>query len=219
VRHALAVLATAVALLVVASPAFADPPQAPPSGRLVVSVKIDRFAAKGARASAQGTATAILTGVSGQTTSIKQKVTLTAAAGSSCKVLHLFLQQLDLQLLGLNAHLDKVQLDITGKRSGGVLGRLFCQLSQGVSRSSLRAANAQLAAHPARAMHLEARIAQQQAAPGAAACQILDLVLGPLNLNLLGLEVDLNQVHLAVTATPGGGVLGDLFCRLSTGQV
>ncbi|MEA2256748.1 MAG: hypothetical protein QOG35_2793, partial [Solirubrobacteraceae bacterium] len=131
-RHTLAVLVTAVALLVVASPALADPPQAPPSGRLVVSVKIDRFVAKGARASAQGTATAILTGVSGQKTSIKQKVTLTAATGSSCKVLHLFLQQLDLKLLGLNAHLDKVQLDITGKRSGGVLGKLFCQLSQGV---------------------------------------------------------------------------------------
>ncbi|MEA2393072.1 MAG: hypothetical protein QOJ82_963 [Solirubrobacteraceae bacterium] len=141
-RHALAVLATAVALLVVASPAFADPPQAPPSGRLVVSVKIDRFAAKGARASAQGTATAILTGVSGQTTSIKQKVTLTAAAGSSCKVLHLFLQQLDLQLLGLNAHLDKVQLDITGKRSGGVLGSC--------SASSRRASAAARCARPTR---------------------------------------------------------------------
>ncbi len=44
---------------------------------------------------------------------------------------------------------------------------------------------------------------------------MLDLILGPLNLNLLGLVVDLNQVHLTITATPGGGTLGDLFCSLS----
>jgi hypothetical protein len=49
----------------------------------------------------------------------------------------------------------------------------------------------------------------------AAVCPVLDLSLGPLNLNLLGLVVDLNQVHLTITATQGGGALGDLFCSLS----
>src|SRR5205823_1652686 len=34
-------------------------------------------------------------------------------------------------------------------------------------------------------------------------CQILDLTLGPLHLNLLGLVIDLNQVHLTITAQPG----------------
>ena len=43
-------------------------------------------------------------------------------------------------------------------------------------------------------------------------CPVLDLVVGPLNLNLLGLEVDLQRVHLNVTATKGQGKLGDLFC-------
>jgi hypothetical protein len=48
------------------------------------------------------------------------------------------------------------------------------------------------------------------------ACQILDLVLGPLNLNLLGLVVTLNQVHLNITAVPGpGNLLGNLLCAVA----
>jgi hypothetical protein len=47
-------------------------------------------------------------------------------------------------------------------------------------------------------------------------CQILDLVLGPLNLNLLGLVVTLNQVHLNITAVPGAGnLLGNLLCAVA----
>jgi hypothetical protein len=49
-----------------------------------------------------------------------------------------------------------------------------------------------------------------------AGCQILDLVLGPLNLNLLGLVVTLNQVHLNITAVPGAGnLLGNLLCAVA----
>jgi hypothetical protein len=40
-------------------------------------------------------------------------------------------------------------------------------------------------------------------------------VLGPIHLNLLGLIVDLNQIHLSITADPTGGVLGSLFCSLT----
>jgi hypothetical protein len=47
-------------------------------------------------------------------------------------------------------------------------------------------------------------------------CQILDLVLGPLHLDLLGLVVDLNQVHLNITAQPGpGNLLGNLLCSVT----
>jgi hypothetical protein len=46
-------------------------------------------------------------------------------------------------------------------------------------------------------------------------CRVLTLTLGPLDLNLLGLRVQLNQVNLRVTAIPGGGLLGDLLCGLS----
>jgi hypothetical protein len=48
------------------------------------------------------------------------------------------------------------------------------------------------------------------------ACNVLDLVLGPLNLNLLGLVVTLNQVHLNITAVPGAGnLLGNLLCAVA----
>jgi hypothetical protein len=49
-----------------------------------------------------------------------------------------------------------------------------------------------------------------------AACTILNLTLGPLNLNLLGLVVQLNQVHLVITAVPGAGnLLGNLLCGIA----
>jgi hypothetical protein len=46
-------------------------------------------------------------------------------------------------------------------------------------------------------------------------CRVLTLTLGPLDLNLLGLRVQLNQVNLRITAIPGGGLLGDLLCGLT----
>jgi hypothetical protein len=53
-------------------------------------------------------------------------------------------------------------------------------------------------------------------AHAAATCQILNLVLGPLHLNLLGLHVDLNQVVLNVTGVTGTGqLLGNLLCGIA----
>jgi hypothetical protein len=49
-----------------------------------------------------------------------------------------------------------------------------------------------------------------------ATCQILHLVLGPVNLNLLGLVVHLNRVVLDITAHQGpGNLLGNLLCALA----
>ena len=48
-----------------------------------------------------------------------------------------------------------------------------------------------------------------------ATCDILNLVLGPLHLDLLGLVVDLNQVVLDITAQTGAGnLLGNLLCAV-----
>ena len=48
------------------------------------------------------------------------------------------------------------------------------------------------------------------------ACDILNLVLGPLHLDLLGLVIDLNQVILNITAVPGAGnLLGNLLCAIT----
>jgi hypothetical protein len=53
-------------------------------------------------------------------------------------------------------------------------------------------------------------------AHAAATCQILNLVLGPLHLNLLGLHVDLNQVVLNITGVTGTGqLLGNLLCGVA----
>ena len=47
-------------------------------------------------------------------------------------------------------------------------------------------------------------------------CQILNLTLGPLHLNLLGLVVNLNQVHLVINAISGpGNLLGNLLCAIA----
>jgi hypothetical protein len=45
-------------------------------------------------------------------------------------------------------------------------------------------------------------------------CNILTLTLGPLDLNLLGLRVELNQVVLKITAITGS-LLGDLLCAVA----
>ena len=50
----------------------------------------------------------------------------------------------------------------------------------------------------------------------AVTCQVLNLVLGPLHLDLLGLVVDLNQVHLVITAVQApGNLLGNLLCAIT----
>ena len=46
-------------------------------------------------------------------------------------------------------------------------------------------------------------------------CEILDLTLGPLDLNLLGLEIHLDRVHLTIDANPSGGLLGQILCALA----
>ncbi len=51
--------------------------------------------------------------------------------------------------------------------------------------------------------------------PVPAGCPVLHLVLGPLNLNLLGLTIVLQQVTLDIVAVPGpGNLLGNLLCGL-----
>ena len=47
-------------------------------------------------------------------------------------------------------------------------------------------------------------------------CQVLNLTLGPLDLNLLGLMVHLNQVVLNITAQSGpGNLVGNLVCAIA----
>ena len=168
---------------------------------------------------AKGTATATLRSLGATPTTVKKKVTLAVSKKGRCNILRLTLQQLDLTLLGLNVHLDKVVLRVTGQRRGGILGRLFCSLAG--ARTNLAKASAaahrltvRASRHPMQLLSLSTGVRAKTAQ--AQTCKILDLVLGPLHLNLLGLVIDLNQVHLTITATRGGGILGDLFCGLAS---
>ena len=52
--------------------------------------------------------------------------------------------------------------------------------------------------------------------PGGGACDILFLDLGPLFLDVLGLQVDLSEIQLDIDAVPGAGnLLGNLLCSVA----
>jgi hypothetical protein len=52
--------------------------------------------------------------------------------------------------------------------------------------------------------------------PGDAACQILYLDIGPIFLDLLGLQVSVSQIIIDITAQPGpGNLLGNLLCAVA----
>jgi hypothetical protein len=221
-RYVVAGVITGAFALLVPGVAAAEPSSgstAAPGGDLHVTVNIKRFFATSAGTGASGTATATLTPIGQHPITISKPVRLSVARSGSCSILSLTLEKLELNLLGLNVNLDKVVLNVTGQRRGGVLGSLFCSLAN----AKVKAARANAAARLTTAIHrtgavrplsFAVPIRATTAATGPT-CPVLNLVLGPLHLDLLGLVVDLNQVHLTITAEPTGGILGSLFCGLA----
>jgi hypothetical protein len=230
-----AVLVTAAFLLVPAAAPAADN-----KGTVAVDVRIERFAVVGQRIVARGELRSRVEGA-GQATMARKPVTLAVAAQEGrCHVLTLKLDDLQLELLGLKVDLSEVNLRLFARPSGegsGVLGRLFCTLSRStirvgrtrgsiaLARQTVRSLNSRLEDRPMRALSAEARIGPQSGAQTAQvpSCRVLNLILGPLDLNLLGLVVELYgpgrnaPVTLVITSQPGQGVLGDLFCQLAGG--
>ncbi|HVG74691.1 MAG TPA: hypothetical protein VM824_04875 [Thermoleophilaceae bacterium] len=230
----------ALALLVPVAAADAAPASSSSKSRVTVGAKIKRFAVVDRKIVARGVLTSRVTG-GGETKAAKTPVTFAVAAQAGrCHVLTLNLKDLQLSLLGLNVDLSEVNLRIFAVRRGadsGILGRLFCALSRSSVRLGrgastarahevVRALNSRLEDHPMRAFRATAVVAREgdaSAAQAAPSCKVLHLELGPLDLNLLGLVVQLyganprQPVTLDITATPGGGVLGDLFCSVSGG--
>jgi hypothetical protein len=228
----------ALALLVPATAASAATASGN-EGKVTVEAKIKRFAVVGRKVVARGVLRSRVTG-GGQSQAARTPVTFgVVAQRGRCHVLTLTLDDLQLNLLGLNVDLSEVNLRIFAVRRGegsGILGRLFCALSRssvrlgrGASaaetRKVVRALNTRLKHRPMRAFRATARLSADEGASAAQAgtCQVLRLVLGPLDLNLLGLVVQLygdnrrSPVVLTITATRGGGVLGDLFCSVAGG--
>jgi hypothetical protein len=234
-----AVLATAASATLVAPAPAAEP--APDASTMRVDVRIQRFQLQGRELVAKGVARAGLRDESGNLSTTTKPVTFQVRGGGSCRVLTLNLDTLQLTLLGLRVDTSAVNLRITGQRSGGALGQLFCRLARGVTLnrralalSAAKSMNRRIGKRPLNAIGFRAnvqpseqpapRAKASQAPPPPGSCQVLDLILGPLNLDLLGLRVDLygaqttQPVRVLITADPNGGILGQVFCRLARGE-
>ena len=203
------------------------------NGTMDVNFTVQRFVKVKNGLKAVGEAVATYTPSAGQVTTVTKRFSAKVLVGRSfmnaqrtCPVLLLQLDQLSLVLLGLHVDLDKVVLTITANSKGGVLGSLFCSLAHSrvkllhaagaltkVAQKSGLASNGLSFGVPVAKQSSQAWQSSSPQTP--ASCQVLDLILGPLHLNLLGLIVDLNKVHLSITADPNGGVLGSLFCSLT----
>jgi hypothetical protein len=137
-----------------------------------------------------------------------------------CNILKLRLAPVHLALLGVRVDTSHISLDVTARRRGGVLGRLFCTLAN-VELRFPRVAMARLNRRLDEAPIVTHSSAPVRVATHQGTCQILDLILGPLHLDLLGLVVDLygqtksDPVRVTITGEPGHGLLGDLLCSLA----
>ncbi|MGH2949805.1 MAG: hypothetical protein ACRDPC_26685 [Solirubrobacteraceae bacterium] len=216
----IALAGAVVAAAALPAPALAQDPGTAQAANARVTVQLDimRFRATQRGPEAVAKARAQLRGLGGMPTTVTKKVRLSVQRGGRCRILRLVLEELDLTLLGLNVHLDRVDLRVTGERRGGILGRLFCSLAnsrvRGAQAKAVASLNERLR-EGGRLRPLRMTVPVQAVAAQQPVCEVLELILGPLDLNLLGLVVELNRVHLTITAIPGGGVLGDLFCGLT----
>jgi hypothetical protein len=198
-----------------------------PNGNVGVQFKVQRFVRTGNTLTAVGQAVATYKPATGASTVIQKAFKAKVLVGKSslqanrlCPVLSLTIQKLSLVLLGLHVDLDRVNLTITANSNGGVLGSLFCSIARSKVKllQSTGALNKVAAKSGLATTGLNFNVPVQNkvaSAAQAASCQVLDLVLGPVDLNLLGLMVHLDVVHLSITADPTGGVLGSLFCSLT----
>lgn len=159
-------------------------------------------------------------------------VTTTARhTGQACPILDLSLGPIDLTLLGLRVETSPICLAITAYEGGGLLGDLLCEVANLLDGGTpLADVLALLEARDDLPRFLngltqlfdEALDVVTDNTPNRiqASCSVLSLEVGPLNVNLLGLEVVLDDcnngpVTVDITAIPGGGLLGDLLCSLT----
>jgi hypothetical protein len=250
------------------------------------SLRIDRFAVENGKlvavASIRDAAGQLLTSASVPVQSITASGRTSGLSyqQASCRILHLELGPLDLNLLGLRIQLNRVVLDITAQRGpGNLLGNLLCavagllngptpnlqQIAARLNRiigilgpspfagapatgsvtNTATGVVSQVASLDVVRFALESGqvvaltrlrdstgrvlatvpipVQNMQVAGGGSgvqlqqlSCRILHLELGPLDLNLLGLRIQLNRVVLDITAERGpGNLLGNLLCAVA----
>jgi len=220
----LTLLAAVMALLAVAVPAPASAAEpAKRVGKFTMSTKVTSVrAAAGGGLVARGVVVGRLN-AGGATIRDRAPARFRVAQNQqngSCNILALRLAPVHLALLGIRVDTSHISVDLKARRRGGVLGRLFCALADAEIRFP-RAAVARLNRELDRAPIATRSSAPVRVATHQGTCQILDLILGPLHLDLLGLVVDLygqtksDPVRVTITGEPGHGLLGDLLCSLA----
>ena len=159
-------------------------------------------------------------------------LTISAAQSQgACPILNLSLGPIDLTLLGLRVETSPICLEITAFDGGGLLGDLLCSVAnllQGGTPLQVILGSLETTGQLPRLLNgLTAllngafdAITDNNPTQLAATCSVLSLSVGPLDLNLLGLQVVLDDcndgpVTVDITAIPGGGLLGDLLCSLT----
>lgn len=222
-RRILTLLAGLAVALAVAAPASAAE-AAKPVGKFTMATKITSVRAAGGGLVANGVVVGRLNAggsVIRDKAPARFRVSQRQQRGR-CNILALRLAPVHLALLGIRVDTSHISLDVTARRRGGVLGRLFCALANAEIRFP-RAAIARVNRELDDAPIVTRSSAPVRVATHQGTCQILDLILGPLHLDLLGLVVDLygrtrsDPVRVTITGEPGHGLLGDLLCSLAGG--
>jgi hypothetical protein len=223
-RRVLTVLAAVLAVALAAAVPASGAESATPVGKFTMATKITSVRAAGSGVVAKGVVVGRLRAggsVIRDTAPARFRVSQRQQNGR-CNILALRLAPVHLALLGVRVDTSHISLDVTARRRGGVLGRLFCALANAevrFPRAAVARLNRQLDDAPiATRSSAPVRVASHQGR-----CQILNLILGPLHLDLLGLVVDLygqtirDPVQVRITGEPGHGLLGDLLCSLAGG--
>jgi len=207
------------ATLCLAAPATAG---AAAEGKVTIRSKITSFSVAQGRLVANGTLTGRVF-ARGETTQETAPIRLRIAQRRPrrCDVLTLRLAPLTLELLGVRVQTSDLNLRLYARR-GRLLGNLFCALTRARIRLPRIAAamNRRLEGRPLPAVGATTEV---RAADHQGQCQVLRLVLGPLHLDLIGLNVDLygrtmrDPVVVTIHALPGHGQLGDRLCEIAGG--
>jgi hypothetical protein len=217
-------LAAVVAVALAASAPASAAERATPVGKLTMATKITSVRAAGDGLVANGV---VVGRLNAGGTAIRDRAPARFRVSQRqqngrCNILALRLAPVHLALLGVRVDTSHISLDVTARRRGGVLGRLFCTLANAevrFPRAAIARINRELDDQPlATRSSAPVRVASHQGT-----CRILNLILGPLHLDLLGLVVDLygqtmrDPVRVRITGEPGHGLLGDLLCSLAGG--
>jgi hypothetical protein len=214
---------------------------APGANSIQIIPTITSVALVGDVLTATGTATATINGKT-KTVPFTSPVDITLAPnqppGAICPVLDLSLGPINLDILGLVVRTSPICLTITAVQGGGLLGDLLCSLGQALQNGLTLPEAIAISPDPDALLagitdlingalsHLyEATLTVINPGGRHHTCSILHLELGPLDLNLLGLDVVLDNcsggaITIDIRGVTGRGLLlGNLLCELLGGNV